>query len=102
MKKLVFTFAALGLLSACGVSQSPECAQHIQCAAHYDEVMDSTTDTSTYETDGECWVTPQTAEACTDTCEAQLKAFAAALTAAGEDVGPCGEAEDGDAGPDET
>lgn len=100
MKKIALAFAALSLaaLSACGIPQSPECAAYIECAAHYDEVMDSTTDMSTFEADGSCWATAETATACTTSCEAGLDSFATALTAAGEDVGPCGEGGGGDGG----
>lgn len=93
MKKIALAFAALSVaaLSACGIPQSEECAKYVACAAHYDELMDSTTDTSTYDVDGTCWQsTAEAADACTTACQNAVDGYKTALEAAGEDLGDCG------------
>lgn len=81
---------ALAVSSACTIPQSDECAKYVDCAAHYDSVQDTETDTSTYAADGSCWQNAETADSCTEACGNATTALADALEAADEDVGDCG------------
>lgn len=90
MKKFALAFAALAL-SACGPTQSEECAKYVECAAHYDAEMDTSTDTSAYDTDGTCWQsTAEAADACSEACKNAVDGLKSALEASDKDVGACG------------
>lgn len=93
MKKMTLALAALSALalSACGIPISEECTKYVECAAHYDEVNDTTTDTSAYDADGACWTNAESAESCTTGCVAGTDGLRGALEAAEADVGACAE-----------
>ena len=74
-------------------NQSEECAQYVECQAHYDEMYElSETDLAgSYGPEGSCWMSsPEAADACTAACESAVESLSDALRTGELDPGPCG------------
>lgn len=100
MQKLVIVFASLATLAltACGPTQSPECAQWLECQAAIDEELgtDQAADLEAdYGPTGTCWsTTAEAAQGCTTACIGALDGLADSFPEI-EACQPAVEAEEG-------
>ena len=85
----IFLGCALSPL-ACGVPQSEECAQYIECRRWYEAVFNRPQkQVNVYEADGVCWENEELASDCSKTCLDETRNLYDKLIEAEEAGGAC-------------
>lgn len=84
-------FVVVVVVAACQPQPpSDACRQYVSCQAAYDDAAGlDATDTADYDRGGQCWETPEFAEACDADCVDAVAALSAAAAAADLRVEEC-------------
>lgn len=78
------------LFLGCGVPQSEECEQYIECRRWYEAVFNRPEkQLNIYQEEGVCWENEQLAEDCSETCTLETEQLLDKLIDAQETIGPC-------------
>ena len=79
-----------GLFVSCGVPQSEECQQYIECRRWYEAVFNRPEkQLNIYQAEGVCWENDQLADDCSETCTLETRELSDKLVDSQEALGPC-------------